>query len=289
MKWFGTPARVFFPIAVSLATAVCVPAAGLGDQGRDQGRPVQTSFAALCPEARVMPSPVLSPSLKHYIESDVKSVCEYLARVGVKPDPRPIEISFNPRLIDTAYYAGTGHRIVVATSLAVDIEVILRQYVHVALHSAVSDEARSVYVSLFPSIHSGLVNYFLASFHGYPVSRGIACKNTLDVAFIRRLDNDLAYEQLPYRVVWPEKRDILAQVWGGLFWDIRKALGQEKADKMLLAALRSLRASDFRADSAGRYPKRLLDAARLVDGGRHVAAIEKIMQRRNIQASGPDE
>ncbi len=242
----------------------------------------QVTSASSCTAARIMPSPVLSAALKQRIESELQSLCEYLARVGIKPDPRPIEIAFNPRLIDTAYYRKVGHRIEVASALAVDTEVILRQYVHFALHSVVTDEVRPVYLTRFQSIHSGLVNYFLASFHGDPVSKGIICKSTLDVSHVRRLDNDHTYRQLPSKIVWTEKRDILSRVWGGVFWDIRREVGQEKADRILLNTLRSVQRRDLQADSAARFRQELLAAGRQCDGAGHVSAIENILELRKI-------
>jgi hypothetical protein len=243
---------------------------------------VASSGESSCSGVRIVPSPALTPSLKARIESELTAFCGYLARTGFTLDPRPITISFSPRLVDTAYYSAITNRVTVASSLAADTEVMLREMAHAAVWSTVKGEIRLIYASVIPSIHSGLVNYFTCGFHYSPISKGIVCKNTLDVCHISSLENDNKYEQLPRSVVWPQKRDILAQVWGAVFWDMRKSLGEEKTNRLLISTIRSLEALDLQTDFMLGFRKRLMSTAREFDRGRHVPAILAILESRQL-------
>ncbi|MGH9577993.1 MAG: hypothetical protein ACRD3R_11205, partial [Terriglobales bacterium] len=68
------------------------------------------------------------------------------------------------------------------------------------------------------------------------------------------------------------------QLWSATLWEVRKLLGREKGDRVILE-------SHFQLDgftTFARGARAILDADRNLEKGRHVAALTRIFRRRKI-------
>jgi hypothetical protein len=125
---------------------------------------------------------------------------------------------------------------VIAKPLAVDPDVLLREYSHHVLIEARPKGRNEV----FGSIQSGLADYLPCSFAGRPLFAAKAApvfnrlfKQALfPNGYVRRMDNDVPLD-LGQTVV---AKQPMGEAWGGAFWEIRALLGAGAADPLLFEA-----------------------------------------------------
>jgi hypothetical protein len=91
------------------------------------------------------------------------------------------------------------------------------------------------------AIESGLADYFACSFNddsklGEVVAERYAKEWGLEHPWIRNLDNDLRVDDTERRISDARSPQLRGEAWGGAFWELRTALGKERADKLLFRA-----------------------------------------------------
>ena len=229
---------------------------------------------------RFVQSPELTTDLQAGLERTLTDYTTYLQGLGFVPPPEGVGITVETAVGDNAYYDIEQNLIRIGPALARDPDAALREFTHHALFTL--GRLREV-GDLSPAgtaIESGLADYFPCSFTKDPLLGEHSAPVAFDRPFIRNLDNTLTFTSVP-----ADKRgvsQIVGEVWGGTFWDLRKLLGQERADRLLMAAWSAAEEPALDQIEPADFVQRLLRAL-AVDGGPDLTAqVREIFVRRGI-------
>jgi hypothetical protein len=108
---------------------------------------------------------------------------------------------------------------------------------------------------------------------------GIVDDTGYDPPCVRRLDEPVTFENFLHK---EENEHTNGRIWSATLWDIRKALGREVADQIIIE-------SHFQLDAFTRFARgarAILDADRNLHDGAHAEELRGIFHRRGI---GPVE
>jgi hypothetical protein len=172
--------------------------------------------------------PGAAPSETAAMETALRGFCDYLEQVGFALPEDEVSIGFED--VDNAYYDVEKKRVIIGTPLRAEPFAAYREYMHHVLMEFQSAPPFANHGAI--SIESGLADYFPASFMGTPLLGAIGARAMkLGQPYLRTLTKSEGFANLT-KDVWFNN----GQIWGSLFWDIRDALGQADADRLLLNA-----------------------------------------------------
>ncbi|MBC7911926.1 MAG: hypothetical protein H7Y30_15570, partial [Pyrinomonadaceae bacterium] len=235
-----------------------------------------------------VPTAALTPDLKNQLESSLSQFQRHLQEIGYKGTEGGVKISVNPQKdkVGPAYYMdGT---IKVEAAFATDTDILFREYSHHVLITS----ARGNFADEFRGIESGLASYFSCSFNGDPafgeksvtaLSNREGKENSSEFiakGSIHNLKNDRKFSDLKINPL--DTYYIPAEVWGGVFWDMRESLDQEYTDKLLFQTWQSLQRKDVKGDLPVYFYKRLLEVNKSLGGENQLNQIREIFQRRGL-------
>ena len=220
----------------------------------------------------------------------VDSALRYLSQPGYNGARaifrQPVKANVNGTPDDNSWYSPVDRMLTFGTGDiddAEDAETILHELGHAIQDAICPDFGQSAEAS---AMGEGFGDYFAASFFASrkpPRYRnsvmswdgllsGLASGD--DPPCLRRVDGTHTY--VNFRPHGDEH--VNGQIWSATLWEVRAALGREKADRIILE-------SHFQLDgftTFARGARAILDADRNLEGGRHAAALKKIFRRRKI-------
>ena len=236
----------------------------------------------LCPPS----DPAFAESMAYF---HVSRAMEYLEDLGFKGAcrvkfPQPLEINVRATTEDNSFYDpglkqlqfGTG-----GVDDAQDAEVILHEFGHAIQDAIVPDFGQR------PegwAMGEGFGDYFAASFFAdlkLPKHRAEIMAwdgfrgSKASPPFERRVDSRKTFTA--FREDGDEHDNGL--IWSATLWDIRKSLGREAADRVIIE-------SHFQLDGFSGFARALraiLDADRNLYNGRHLARLRRIFRRRRFE------
>jgi hypothetical protein len=238
---------------------------------------LQSKVSTLEEKIGFVPSPGLTPQLRVKLQSALEGFQSYCRSIGLHPKAGEvhlrIERDLEKHMHTDAYYDASKSEMIVDASKANDPSFALREYMHRTLYPGDffagpatnlphvrSDSAEWV------AIESGLASYLPASF-----------LNTSHAAF----DDLSQVEQIPSErsnigmaTVWGSR------VWGSAFWELRRTIGQENCDKLLVRFWNSLEPNEkgsYTTYALSKLLKMYQDS-----GGRDSTAVKSIFSRRGI-------
>jgi hypothetical protein len=220
----------------------------------------------------------------------VDAARRYLESLGYR-GPRAIfreavRVDVNGTRDDNSWYSPTDRMLTFGTGSiddAEDAETILHEFGHAIQDAICPDFGQSKESA---AMGEGFGDYFAASLceskkpERYATSvmswdglfSGIAAR--LDPPCLRRVDGRMTYADFdPHG----DEHDN-GQIWSATLWEVRKLLGRETGDRVILE-------SHFQLDgftTFARGARAILDADRNLENGRHVAALTRIFRRRKI-------
>jgi hypothetical protein len=202
-------------------------------------------------EIRFEPSEALTPDIQQRLANALDKFQSYFQDLGFQPPSDSVTVTVEPEsMIGTvAYYDGRNNNMVVSKEFVEVTDVMLRQYAnHVLLASNKSmNQATSTQGNFEHSaIGAGLATYFPCSFNDNPIFGS--------GKFDWNLENETPFEDFGPQ----NARSTASWVWGGFCWDVRKELGREDADRLLLSAWRSLDVSVPSAETKQNFIDALL-------------------------------
>ena len=143
-----------------------------------------------------------------------------------------------------SYYEPSTNSIVIKRNIVDDTTILLHEYGHRILYSSLAFDAvngaPAWKYSAMP-IEFGLDDYFVASSRNDPVIGALAAKLWPDSGMPIKLANNerITITQLGDHAD-QELIQRLGPAWGGAFWELRQAVGQDIADKILYEGWRTL-------------------------------------------------
>jgi len=209
------------------------------------------------------------------------------------PSPR-LEIEPPDMLSGTfAYYDPGKHRgdqrVVLSLCAAGEPGMAFREYGHhVALNSLGFDMVAANDLAL-QAIETGLVSYFACSYQNeptlgrrQPVKPGTA-QASADSAAMINLENNTKLNEADTTTDY-EAMYKVGEAWGGLFWDIRKALGRDLADRILLSAWRGLPAPNAQPHQyATKMAQKILAEIRAKADRQKEPEIRSLLEQRSLK------
>jgi hypothetical protein len=219
--------------------------------------------------------------LQQELQKTVASFVEYLSNIGFLPPMEPVGVDGSKEEPDNASYDPAANLIRIGPALARDPDVALREFTH---HQLLSMAPKGVeFRDLSPagmSIESGLADYYPCSFTDDPRVAESWAPTALNKPEVRNLDNMLSFFALT-----SEQRaisQVVGEVWGGAFWELRTLLGQERTDRLLLAAWSAQEKPDLKQLKPADFVQRLLTSL-AADGGPDMAdQVRELFIRREL-------
>ncbi len=222
----------------------------------------------------------------------VDQALRYLERLGFRGRRaifrEPVRANVNGSRDDNSWYSPWDRLLTFGTGAiddAEDAETILHELGHAIQDAICPDFGQSTEAA---AMGEGFGDYFAASFFASrKPPRYRACVMTWDGLMagleegsnppcLRRVDSKLRYRDFDHGRHADEHVNGL--IWSAALWDIREALGRERADRLILE-------SHFQQDgftTFARGARAIVDADRNLERGRHVAALRRIFRRRGI-------
>jgi hypothetical protein len=224
----------------------------LGSQVDQIGRKVGVTFKS---------SPDLTQAVQSQLQQTLDAYQTYLERLGVRMREGRISLEVGGDNISNAYYVIHENKIVIGRKFLDDRHVILREYTHHVLCSTVDCRGNRFQ----ESFESAMADYLPCSFLDDPkLAQRMAQALQLPAGYIRNLDNAmrldagaLAKYQVPHQ---------MGEALGGAFWEVRRLIGKERADRALFEIWLSFKGADAKAFSASELGRRILAQVQQHDG-----------------------
>jgi hypothetical protein len=203
----------------------------------------------------------------------------YLINLGYKTTTREITIFVDPKLTDNVYY--DRQRIVLGEPLASDTDAFFREYTH---HALVANVEFGSMTNDQQSVESGLADYFPCSFSDDPLfgEKSVHIFQNIpefvDKKAIRNMENDLKFSQA---AINPESHHV-GEIWSGAFWEIRRRLGKNEADKLLFSTWMAMLPLNDRGNFNSDFISKLVHGARSLEDGDRSAEIAAVFKRREF-------
>lgn len=224
------------------------------------------------------PDAALTPEEASKLKSDFSRFRSYLDDLGFKSTGPPVELEVKEEVQGTAYYS--ENTIHLSRKAADDLDVAFREYTFHVLGALVKTP-RSMNWGEYNTIASGFADYFPCSFSDDPLMAEKLARK-LNRPYIRNLKNNRQFTELTQ--LRPERMyHDGAEIWGGAFWEIREALGQSIADKLLFSTWTSMQPSDFRGNIATNFVDKLLKMAQSSPDGDVSGRIRSVFERRGFK------
>jgi hypothetical protein len=214
----------------------------------------------------------------------------YLESIGFRADRRifvePLAVNVNGTRRDSSWYSPGLKRLTFGTGGvddAEDGETILHEFGHAVQDAICPGFGQSRQAA---AMGEGFGDYLAASFFAekkpprYRTSvmiwDGITWSEVHDPPCVRRVDEDYTFESFDHGKRAEEHENGL--IWSAALWDVRRAVGQGVADRIILE-------SHFQLDgftTFSRGARAILDADRNLYRGEHVRRLRRIFTYRGI-------
>jgi len=217
----------------------------------------------------------------------VDAAIRYLESLGYTGAKRifrePVAIDVNGTREDNSWYSAATRELTFGTGDvddAEDGETILHEFGHAVQDAIVPGFGQSLEAA---AMGEGFADYFAASFFADRKPEALRPCVMLwdgilfdgDPPCVRRLDGDVTFARFRR---WAGQEHFNGQIWSGALWEIRRALGRARADRVILD-------SHFQLDgftTFARGARAIVDADANLYRGRHRRRLRAIFKRRGI-------
>jgi len=214
------------------------------------------------------PSSALTQSLKEKITPLLTAFQAYCRTVGFRVHPGAVQVHIYakdlPERDKVAYYDPVKGEMNILASFAGEPSVVLREYMHRVLYH--SSDVSADFGKDYVAAEAGLSCYYSSSFRNDPECGGWDLNRLSSFDTYRSSNPEVAVE-------WG------VNVWGGLFWAMRKAFGQQTCDKVLATFWTKF--TPTRSVSAKEISKALLENVNKVSPA-DVSRVKEMLKARSI-------
>ena len=222
------------------------------------------------------PSASLTPELKQNLGRVFGSFHSYLQAVGFSLGKNPPIAFVDPSVQEQTYYDPSQNQIVISSDWVGFEDAGLREYTYYSLVAVNKDLSQT---QSLQGLESGLADYFPCSFlnrseFAKELFESIEKKNPGFKLPPRDLDNQRSFTEIQASTDLHDAGNI----WGGAFWQLRKQIGKDAADKLLFVTWKSLRTTDPKV-----FAKDLVRQDVAIFSGAHGQQIQTLFQGRGLQ------
>ena len=176
-------------------------------------------------------SNLLTKGIEQSLQETLTRYFSYLDRLGFPKPSHSVTVSVEEMDLPNAHYQ--DNRVVIDRRLIKDPSVALHTYNHHILTTPENINS----VGPLAGLESGLADYLACSFLNNPYfGENLGSLFELKTPFIRSLRNNKTYADLQAGSEWQRPPQVVGEVWGGFFWDIRERLGDSAAADALVAS-----------------------------------------------------
>lgn len=219
--------------------------------------------------------------LKEELEASFASFIKYLNRLGYKGKEGELSVFVDPNAKNISQYRPEQKRLVIKAPFARDKHLVYQTCTQHVLGELSKDFTSKKSAR---GIRSGLADYFCCSFSNNPLFGQEMAKvykaqgHPITKPYLRNLDNNRKFSEINEKSL-PQS---IGEIWGGAFWEIRKLLGQDAADKLLFSTWSGLQSSKVGSDIGAFFVKKLLENNQDIGGGKYTDEIRSIFVRRGL-------
>jgi hypothetical protein len=173
-------------------------------------------------------------SLKDQLAGDLSRFREYLISLGVDLTGDPPGVEVGDATYENAHYDGRKNEIVAGLHFA-SSDVLYREYTHYVLGRVRGQTG--LIAGQQDAVESALADYFPCSYRDDPqLGREIAAYLRSRGGFNKPAIRDLETTAKMSDVADRRISQASGEIWAAAFWDIRKLLGMDATDRLLLQA-----------------------------------------------------
>jgi hypothetical protein len=189
-----------------------------------------------------------TPRFQETVRETLGALHAYFEAIGANLlNSHPTSVHVDENAGELGYYDESHNRIVIGSKAIYNSDLVLRQYAFHVLSSMVEDPDDE----LNSYVKSALATYFPCSFKNSP-SLGLSSEEAADEErrtgrpYLHNLHHQRRFSQDQFRRL-SKSGDLTARIWtigclwGGALWEVRGALGHERADRTFLAAWVSMK------------------------------------------------
>jgi hypothetical protein len=216
------------------------------------------------------PTSNVSSDTKNRLEAAFDKFRQYYTTLGYRSAAETVNLDIRAKM-DIAgalsYYDPDKRMMVIDAKYAEDPIVLYREYSHHVLYSSgIPKDPNSMFWSYY-AIESSLAWYFPCSFVNNPKPPTAASSWDLSK---KRQFNEMKPNVTSAMIDGTE-------IWGNAFWEMRMALGQEVADRILFETWFKMQPDDVRSDRGTTFVRKLIEADKT-----HEAQIRSIFVQRGL-------
>jgi hypothetical protein len=237
------------------------------------------------------PSGALTASMQATLQKDMLSYQAYLARLGYDPGKAKdqVIVRVEDNLFDNAYFDNSS--VVVSANLARDSEYVLSEYTWYVLKQMNPEAFRTLWesqaaVTQFRGFSQGLKFYFTCSYLNEPLvgkSFYSLSRTVTPSSFQKYLFNLNQLRKFKKTDNSDEEEHKLGEIWGSGFWELRKKLGQGKADQIVMSAWKQLKPVEADLNKPSFFLKLLVQAGKSTGSDSDSQVIRQAFEERELK------
>jgi hypothetical protein len=175
------------------------------------------------------PGALMTQSFQADLQATLGKYIEYLERMGFPPKSKTVVIRVDDELHGNTYYSDQNEEIRIGADVMTDVTGPLQQYGVSVLFNLKRDESNEEMLGL----EFGLADYLTASFLQNPrIGEVFAKVAKSPKSYLRTMENERKFTEAK------ASQDHLetAEIWGGLFWELRQRITRERLEPILARA-----------------------------------------------------
>jgi len=219
----------------------------------------------------------VSNTLERSLTAALARFADYMEAIGFNAKRAPATVTIANDVGLNSYYDPLGAKVMVGRELA-NVESEPSTVLWAYAQHLMTLENKAVFSSNngpAAALVNAVPDYFVASHLNEPrIGRGFpgAAKG-----YLRNLDNQRQFDP---NVTEPHD---VGEIWGGVFWAVRKTAGQAVTDRLVYTFWKGLRLRDFGDKTGISAARRLDEAARGVADGKYASLVRETLQARNLK------
>jgi hypothetical protein len=229
-------------------------------------------------------SGALTADLQARLQRELLGYQTYLGGLGYDPGKARdrVVVRVEDSLEGNAYFDSTS--VVVDAHLARDPDYVLSEYTWYVLKELNQETYQAFATALqLRGFGQGLKFYFTCSYR----NDALVGKNYYSLIHITAPPGSQGYlfnlDQRPKFDKTEQEEHKLGEIWGSAFWELRKQLGPEKADKIVMTAWKQLKPTTADLDKLSSFVNVIVEASKPIAPDTDPQRVRQVFEERNLR------